>query len=124
MPFGDRTGPAGFGPMTGRAGGYCAGYSAPGYMNFGAGFGRGLGRGWGSGGGFGRHYGRRFWGGIPYSRFGTHYAMSYAYPYHAPGITPKDEREALKEQARIIEEELKAINDRLVELEKLEKERK
>lgn len=33
MPGGDRTGPAGFGRMTGRAAGYCAGYSVPGYMN-------------------------------------------------------------------------------------------
>jgi hypothetical protein len=33
MPFGNGTGPAGLGPMTGRAAGYCAGYSVPGYMN-------------------------------------------------------------------------------------------
>ena len=33
MPRGDRTGPAGMGPMTGRATGYCAGYYTPGYMN-------------------------------------------------------------------------------------------
>ncbi len=33
MPFGDGTGPMGFGPMTGRAAGYCAGYPAPGSMN-------------------------------------------------------------------------------------------
>jgi hypothetical protein len=33
MPRGDRTGPAGMGPMTGRAAGYCAGYGTPGYMN-------------------------------------------------------------------------------------------
>ncbi len=33
MPFGDRTGPAGLGPMTGRAAGFCAGYPMPGYMN-------------------------------------------------------------------------------------------
>ena len=33
MPRGDRTGPAGMGPMTGRAAGYCAGYSTPGFMN-------------------------------------------------------------------------------------------
>lgn len=31
MPRGDRTGPAGMGPRTGRAAGYCAGYSTPGY---------------------------------------------------------------------------------------------
>jgi len=33
MPFGDGTGPAGLGPMTGRATGFCAGYPVPGYMN-------------------------------------------------------------------------------------------
>ena len=33
MPRGDGTGPAGLGSMTGRAAGYCAGYSVPGYVN-------------------------------------------------------------------------------------------
>ena len=33
MPAGDRTGPLGMGPMTGRAAGYCAGYPVPGYAN-------------------------------------------------------------------------------------------
>ncbi|MBN1125682.1 MAG: DUF5320 domain-containing protein [Sedimentisphaerales bacterium] len=33
MPFGDGTGPGGFGPMTGRAAGFCAGYPVPGYIN-------------------------------------------------------------------------------------------
>jgi len=33
MPRGDGTGPAGLGPMTGRAAGYCAGYGVPGFMN-------------------------------------------------------------------------------------------
>lgn len=60
MPRGDRTGPWGAGPMTGRAAGYCAGYPIPGYMNPRLGYGRGYGRGWrrsfdrGCGRGFGR----------------------------------------------------------------------
>ena len=33
MPLGDRTGPEGKGPMTGRQAGYGAGYSVPGYKN-------------------------------------------------------------------------------------------
>jgi len=33
MPLGDRTGPAGQGPMTGRRAGYCVGYNVPGYLN-------------------------------------------------------------------------------------------
>jgi hypothetical protein len=64
MPRGDRTGPAGFGPMTGRGSGYCAGYSMPGFANpYGRGWGRSGGRGWGRGvgGGWGfRSRGRRF----------------------------------------------------------------
>ncbi len=45
MPGGDRTGPGGMGPMTGRAAGFCAGYSVPGYMNPIPGRGFGFGRG-------------------------------------------------------------------------------
>ena len=59
MPRGDRTGPWGTGPITGRAAGYCAGYPVPGYMNptggYGGGRGRGLGRGRGRGFGRGRY---------------------------------------------------------------------
>ena len=60
MPGGDRTGPNGMGPMTGRGAGYCAGYQVPGYTNpvgsrgFGA-FGRGRGMGRGRGRGFGAY---------------------------------------------------------------------
>jgi len=63
MPGGDRTGPLGQGPRTGRAAGYCAGYGMPGYANpiWGRGFGRG--RGWGFGPGRGRGWWRFFrWG--------------------------------------------------------------
>jgi len=59
MPKGDKTGPMGAGPMTGRAAGYCAGYPVPGYMNPTGGYGSGRGRGRGRG--FGRGYGRG-WG--------------------------------------------------------------
>jgi hypothetical protein len=33
MPWGDGTGPSGYGPMTGRAAGFCSGYQMPGYKN-------------------------------------------------------------------------------------------
>lgn len=33
MPGGDGTGPRGFGPMTGRKAGYCAGFPVAGYAN-------------------------------------------------------------------------------------------
>jgi len=50
MPGGDRTGPMGMGPRTGRGAGYCGGFAAPGFVNrvVGGFFGRGRGggRGW------------------------------------------------------------------------------
>ena len=56
MPGGDRSGPAGEGPMTGRQLGYCADYDSPGYT-------RGAGRGFGRRIGFGfRGRGRGFFG--------------------------------------------------------------
>lgn len=65
MPRGDRTGPLGEGPMTGRQLGYGAGYDTPGYTKGG---GMGAGRGFfGRGRGFssrGRGY-RYFWRGMP-----------------------------------------------------------
>ena len=45
IPRGDRTGPRGAGPMTGRGAGCCAGYSVPGYANPVGGYGRGWGTG-------------------------------------------------------------------------------
>jgi len=48
MPGGDRTGPMGMGPMTGRAAGYCAGYPLPGFMNYPAGPVLGAGVGYGA----------------------------------------------------------------------------
>ena len=86
MPRGDRTGPAGMGPMTGRAAGYCAGYNVPGYMNpvgrrFGMGFGPGFGRGRGRGMGAGR-----WWGAWGYSA-----APPYGFAlFYARAIVPKE----------------------------------
>ncbi len=64
MPGGDRTGPNGAGPMTGRAAGYCAGYAVPGYENPACGYGRRGGRR-GYGRGRGRGFGRGWYGNPP-----------------------------------------------------------
>ncbi|KPL18815.1 MAG: hypothetical protein AMJ92_06205 [candidate division Zixibacteria bacterium SM23_81] len=114
MPGGDRTGPMGMGPRTGRAAGYCAGYDMPGYMNLipGRGFwgGGGWGRGW-------RHWyyatglpgwARFGWGVQPYPAFG--------WPY-SPQIAPEQELEGLKDQAKYFEDALQEINKRIQELE-------
>ncbi len=60
MPRGDRRGPDGAGPMTGRALGYCAGNDQPGFTANAApqGVGRGPRNGAGRGPGFGRGFGR------------------------------------------------------------------
>jgi len=128
MPGGDRTGPWGLGPMTGRAAGYCAGYSVPGYMNPipGRGWGAGFGRGWGRGY-FGRGRGWRNWywaTGLPgWARAGYGYPAfgSRAYPYpYAPAPTPEEEAEALKQQAELLRQTLEDIQNRISALEKAE----
>jgi len=110
MPLGDGTGPAGLGPMTGRAAGYCAGYSVPGYMNPIPG--RGY---WGRGlrGGFVPTYGA-----VPYGMYGMSGYPGY-YPYGAPvppTITKEQELDALKSQAEYFENTLKGIQERIEEL--------
>lgn len=81
MPLGDRTGPWGLGPMTGRAMGYCAGYPVPGFMNPGPWFGPGFGRGFGRGFGFGRGRGWRRGGFSPLWGSPYPWMMPYAYPF-------------------------------------------
>lgn len=64
MPSGDRTGPMGFGPMTGRGYGRCSGYAGVGFARGGWGRGRGAGRGrgMGRGRGWGQGFGASGWG--------------------------------------------------------------
>jgi len=104
MPRGDRTGPAGMGPMTGRGAGPCAGYDVPGYATPGPR--RGL--GWR---GFGRGFGRR-------TRF---YAGGYGPDWDAIPVPPRPSREQeaswLKTRATDLQEALKQINERLNSLE-------
>ena len=117
MPGGDGTGPAGAGPMTGRAAGFCAGYPLPGYANPVGG--RGYGMGWGRGGGFGR--GRGFgWAragyGVPaYGNAAAPYAYGGA-PF-APGLTAQQELNGLKSQAEYLKDSLDGIKKRIEELE-------
>ncbi len=65
MPFGDRTGPTGAGPRTGRALGFCNGYDAPGAYRGGGRIGGRMRGGWradfGFGGGRGGGWRNRFW---------------------------------------------------------------
>ena len=119
MPRGDRTGPAGLGPMTGRAAGYCAGYPVPGYLNPipGRGF-YGVGRG-----GYPRGGGRGWGAWAPPYGVNPYYAPPYGVnPYYGPPVapppTPDEEKTFLKEQQTSLENQLKELRERLKELEK------
>ena len=113
MPGGNRTGPLGMGPMTGRAAGYCVGYGMPGYVNpaFGRGWGMGFGRGRGFGGG-GR--GWRHWyyasGSPGWMRWG-----GYPAPYQKPD--PQAEKRMLESEAETLRSELDFIKERLSQIE-------
>lgn len=107
MPRGDRIGPYGAGPMTGRGAGFCAGYGVPGYANpigrFGAcGFG-------------GRGRGFRHWflaTGLPgWMRFGYNAPAPYQY-------SKDDEKSFLKQQVDYLSKTIENLNNRLEELEK------
>ena len=123
MPRGDRTGPWGAGPMTGRAAGYCAGYSVPGFMNPIGGYGRGWGRGHGRG--FGRGWGRGFgrgWYTYPPSVVGQP-TYPQAYPPVAQPQSPEQEVAALENYQKQLEaekadleEEMGGVKARIEEL--------
>jgi len=85
MPGGDRTGPWGAGPLTGRAAGYCAGHPVPGYANPTGRYARGFGRGWGRGRGrgFGRGWGRGWYA----------YPPATTQPTYPPSQPPTQEQE-------------------------------
>jgi len=119
MPRGDGTGPMGLGPMTGRAAGYCAGYSTPGYANPVSGRGYfGQGRGFFGRGGRGRRN-RYYATGLPgWQRVSMGMpAFGEMYPY-APGITPKQEADILKNEADFLKKQLGDIQSRIEALEK------
>ncbi len=104
MPRGDGSGPNGQGAMTGRGMGFCAGYVTPGY-----GQGQGRGMGLGMRRGFrGRGWGSNAW-------VNTAYAPMMQAPVNQVP-TPEDEKAYLKDQAKMMEEELKAIKQRLSEI--------
>ena len=98
MPRGDRTGPDGMGPMTGRGLGFCNGFASPGYGKMTP---RGMGGRFGRGRGFGYYA-------APY--------RGYAYPAY----DAKTERNYLEDEIKLISEQLETLKSRLSELSKEE----
>lgn len=130
MPRGDGTGPAGMGPMTGRAAGYCAGFNRPGFANPAVRGGGGFGRGRGAGGGRGRRnwyfqtgmpgYARAAQGmpayGNPASAYGSARASAQGQAgYSQPSA--EDELKMLRQQSEALSQQLEQINRRIDELE-------
>lgn len=110
MPGGDRTGPMGMGPRTGRAAGYCAGFGAPGFANPMPGRGYGRGRGAGFGRGMGRGFGRG-----PGRGFGRGWPGPWAYGYGADH-PPVEESQWLRDEIAGLSEQLEFLKQRLSEL--------
>jgi len=124
MPAGDRTGPHGEGPKSGRSAGYCSGSNQPGYAS---GLpGRGAGMGWGRGRGGGRRFAGRGGGfGLrgPGRGWGPGYgyrAYNAPYPAYQPVPDPEFEQQQLKQQADLLKNQLETIEKRLSDLEQEE----
>jgi hypothetical protein len=117
MPYGNRMGPGGAGPRSGRAAGYCAGYGVPGYTNpaQGGGFGTG---GWvGHGGGHGWRHWYYATGQPGWMRGGR--GGPGCWSWHEPFFsspTREQEVEELKAQSEYFKDGLKAIEKRIEEI--------
>jgi hypothetical protein len=115
MPRGDRTGPMGMGPRTGRAAGFCAGYDVPGYMNptvgRGAGFGAGRSIGWGTGFRGGRGGGAGWGRGWRWRSYAPADAGGSDIPAEVPYT------QDLLESVNKLREELAEVSKRISELE-------
>ncbi|MCF7943557.1 MAG: DUF5320 domain-containing protein [Spirochaetia bacterium] len=113
MPRGDRSGPEGMGPRTGRAAGFCSGFGRPGYMNpagrGGLGY-RGMGYGRiGYGRGFHNFYGR-----------GYRWNTGYFNPEYDGGFAgePIDEKSYLEQELEGTKRQLETLEKRLSALNK------
>lgn len=116
MPYGDRTGPRGEGPRTGRGMGYCFGFNSPGYTKGaprgGGGFGRGAGFGRGPGRGFG--FNRRLAGRA--NPTGHWEGTNYGRATQSEEEARQSEKQYLSNEIDALEQELEAMKNRMREL--------
>lgn len=113
MPGGNRTGPRGQGPMTGRGLGYCTGFDSPGFtVDQGYGFGRSYGR-------FSRGRGRGYVRAGYIDPYFTPYRLigSYLAP-RIPVSPPVDQLTMLKQEKNYLDSELKEIGSALEDISK------
>lgn len=99
MPGGDRTGPLGQGPTTGKGMGFCRDNNIPVYNSSQGIPGRGFGRGFRRGPGYGRRGGFRFRGG-----FGNYFDDL------SPDVS---EKTLIENDIRILKDQLSALEERL-----------
>ncbi len=121
MPGFDGTGPQGMGPMTGGGRGFCnpyfGGARAPytgtygGAYTYGA---RGFGRGFGRGRGF------RFSGMVPYGPYMQGGFGVQGMPPYGQFTGPDQEIEFLRDQAKMLKQQIEQIDSRIQESEKTE----
>jgi len=118
MPYGDRTGPRGRGPRTGRGMGFCNGFDVAGYANRG-GFLHDAGRPYvNTGGGWGHRHWYHATGLPGWMRGGRNFASPYRdASVSAPVSSHIDERELLRDEAAYFEEVLAGIRERISKLE-------
>lgn len=112
MPGLDGTGPQGQGAMTGGGRGFCARPVGPSRPGLGRGGGFGRGRGFRGGGGCGRGWRNGYFAtGLPgWARFGDGGNAP------AAAVTPETEKQWLAAQAKALQEQLNAVQERLAGL--------
>ena len=98
MPRGDRTGPDGSGPMTGRRAGFCNDFDQPGYMNTGRRVGRGFFNSFRTG----------------FGRFGT--AFENRDFYSQSDYRPESEKAYLEQEVKNLKIQLSELETRLSDL--------
>ena len=123
MPGGDRTGPMGMGPMTGRAAGCCVGNQVPEHVSTPGGGGRGFGGGGGGRGRRNRFYATGLTGwqraaaGMPAFGGGQVAAAARAESSAPTAASKEQELGILKQQAETMEQQMKQLRERIEQCE-------
>jgi hypothetical protein len=125
MPRGDRRGPNGMGPITGRAAGFCCGSNTPGFTNTGAVGGYGQGRSTGRGAGrqqVGCSHMQPGAGrqqvGCSHMQPGAGRGMGRGFQpsYNVPVYSKETEKGYIEKEVSFLKDQLKALEGRLADM--------